>query len=80
MSKTYDICGFKQPPPHRSSLDSLLTTAICGYVTFTFEIVVARFLFLVRNMFTCHMRLWKIKFEFVSNLQYLISDYKFTFY
>jgi len=49
-----DICGFKQPPPHGSSLDSILTTVIHGYITFNFETMMLIFLFIIRNMLTCH--------------------------
>jgi len=45
-----DICGFKQPPPHGSSLDSILTTVIHGYITFNFEsLIVFIFLELIRS-------------------------------
>lgn len=43
MRKKDAICGFKQPPTRKSSLDSILTVVIHGYVTFKVETIVARF-------------------------------------
>lgn len=52
MRKKNDICGFKQFPSHRSSLDSFLTTVING---FNFKTIVLISLFIVGNMLTCHI-------------------------
>lgn len=54
MRKKSDICEFKQPP-HRHSLDFILTTAINGYITFHFETMMLVFLFIVVNN-TCYRK------------------------
>ena len=75
-----DICGFKQPPPHGSSLDSILTTVIHGYITFNFETMMLIFLFIIRNMLTCHMCYRKSNLDLRPTCSVDSSDDSFTSY